>query len=119
LHLHIKEISPVSGQLFRVSKMGGLFSYFRGLLGSREMRILILGLDGAGEGTMYTVLSVPKPLTNLLPYLYLTAGLRISDPTFSLKCGSGFSFTLFNVDPDPAVLFSADPDPILLTKVIP
>ena len=29
--------------------MGGLFSYFRGLLGSREMRILILGLDGAGR----------------------------------------------------------------------
>jgi hypothetical protein len=35
--------------------MGGLFSYFRGLLGSREMRILILGLDGAGEGKVYTV----------------------------------------------------------------
>merc|ERR1711973_33064 len=32
--------------------MGGLLSYFRGLLGSREMRILILGLDGAGKTTI-------------------------------------------------------------------
>ena len=31
---------------------GGLLSYFRGLLGSREMRILILGLDGAGKTTI-------------------------------------------------------------------
>ena len=28
---------------------GGLMSYFRGLFGQREMRILILGLDGAGK----------------------------------------------------------------------
>ena len=32
--------------------MGGLFSYFRNLIGSREMRILILGLDGAGKTTI-------------------------------------------------------------------
>ncbi|EFN82659.1 GTP-binding ADP-ribosylation factor-like protein 1 protein [Harpegnathos saltator] len=31
---------------------GGLLSYFRNLLGSREMRILILGLDGAGKTTI-------------------------------------------------------------------
>eukprot|EP00095_Tigriopus_kingsejongensis_P012664 maker-scaffold22_size673200-snap-gene-1.15 protein:Tk12664 transcript:maker-scaffold22_size673200-snap-gene-1.15-mRNA-1 annotation:"adp-ribosylation arf" len=32
--------------------MGGVMSYFRGLFGSREMRILILGLDGAGKTTL-------------------------------------------------------------------
>jgi hypothetical protein len=34
------------------SNLGGLLSYFRNLLGSREMRILILGLDGAGKTTI-------------------------------------------------------------------
>lgn len=32
--------------------LGGMLSYFRNLLGSREMRILILGLDGAGKTTI-------------------------------------------------------------------
>ena len=41
--------------------MGGLFSYFKGLFGSREMRILILGLDGAGKTTLLYRLQV---LTN-------------------------------------------------------
>jgi len=38
--------------------MGGLFSYFRNLFGSREMRILILGLDGAGKTTLLYRLQV-------------------------------------------------------------
>ena len=38
--------------------MGGLFSYFKGLFGSREMRILILGLDGAGKTTLLYRLQV-------------------------------------------------------------
>lgn len=38
--------------------MGGLMSYFRGLFGSREMRILILGLDGAGKTTLLYRLQV-------------------------------------------------------------
>lgn len=36
--------------------MGGVLSYFRGLLGSREMRILILGLDGAGKNIYFFLL---------------------------------------------------------------
>ncbi len=32
--------------------MGGLVSYFKSLFGSKEMRILILGLDGAGKTTI-------------------------------------------------------------------
>ena len=38
--------------------MGGLMSYFKGLFGSREMRILILGLDGAGKTTLLYRLQV-------------------------------------------------------------
>nr|ACO15115.1 GTP-binding ADP-ribosylation factor homolog 1 protein [Caligus clemensi] len=32
--------------------MGGVLSYFRGLFGGKETRILILGLDGAGKTTL-------------------------------------------------------------------
>ena len=38
--------------------VGGLLSYFRNLIGSREMRILILGLDGAGKTTILYRLQV-------------------------------------------------------------
>ena len=38
--------------------MGGFMSYFRNLFGSREMRILILGLDGAGKTTLLYRLQV-------------------------------------------------------------
>ena len=42
--------------------MGGLFSYFKSLLGSREMRILILGLDGAGKTTLLYRLQVSQSI---------------------------------------------------------
>jgi len=45
--------------------MGGLFSYFRGLLGSREMRILILGLDGAGKTTILYRLQAGEVVTTI------------------------------------------------------
>ena len=38
--------------------MGGLLSYFKGLFGSKELRILILGLDGAGKTTLLYRLQV-------------------------------------------------------------
>lgn len=38
--------------------MGGFFSYFSGLFGSKERRILILGLDGAGKTTILYRLQV-------------------------------------------------------------
>ena len=43
--------------------MGGLFSYFRNLIGSKEMRILILGLDGAGKTQLLKTLLKPTLMT--------------------------------------------------------
>ena len=45
--------------------MGGLFSYFRNLIGSREMRILILGLDGAGKTTIQYRLQAGEVVTTI------------------------------------------------------
>lgn len=47
----------------RFAFAGGLISYFRGLIGSREMRILILGLDGAGKTTILYRLQVGEVVT--------------------------------------------------------
>jgi len=44
---------------------GGLFSYFSGLFGSRERRILILGLDGAGKTTILYRLQVGEVVTTI------------------------------------------------------
>ncbi|UYV73439.1 ARL1 [Cordylochernes scorpioides] len=44
---------------------GNLLSYFRSLLGSREMRILILGLDGAGKTTILYQLQVGEVVTTI------------------------------------------------------
>ncbi|KAF5289113.1 hypothetical protein FQA39_LY15215 [Lamprigera yunnana] len=45
--------------------VSGLLSYFRGLFGSREMRILILGLDGAGKTTILYRLQVGEVVTTI------------------------------------------------------
>ena len=45
--------------------MGGLFSYFRNLIGSKEMRILILGLDGAGKTTILYRLQAGEVVTTI------------------------------------------------------
>jgi len=44
---------------------GGLFSYFSGLFGTRERRILILGLDGAGKTTILYRLQVGEVVTTI------------------------------------------------------
>lgn len=44
---------------------GGLLSYFKSLLGAREMRILILGLDGAGKTTILYRLQVGEVVTTI------------------------------------------------------
>lgn len=45
--------------------MGNLLSYFKSLFGSREMRILILGLDGAGKTTILYRLQVGEVVTTI------------------------------------------------------
>ena len=49
----------------RTLNMGGIMSYFRGFFGSREMRILILGLDGAGKTTLLYRLQVGEVVTTI------------------------------------------------------
>lgn len=56
---------------------GGLVSYFRGLLGSREMRILILGLDGAGKTTILYRLQVGEVVTTIP-----TIGFNVEQVTY-------------------------------------
>merc|ERR1711973_424503 len=57
--------------------MGGLLSYFRGLLGSKEMRILILGLDGAGKTTILYRLQVGEVVTTIP-----TIGFNVESVTY-------------------------------------
>ncbi|KAL8584880.1 Arf GTPase arl1 [Nucella lapillus] len=45
--------------------MGGLFSYFSDFLKTRERRILILGLDGAGKTTILYRLQVGEVVTTI------------------------------------------------------
>ncbi|XP_064599573.1 ADP-ribosylation factor-like protein 1 [Liolophura sinensis] len=45
--------------------MGGLISYFSQLFGTRERRILILGLDGAGKTTILYRLQVGEVVTTI------------------------------------------------------
>eukprot|EP00096_Caligus_rogercresseyi_P001090 TRINITY_DN1169_c0_g1_i1.p1 TRINITY_DN1169_c0_g1~~TRINITY_DN1169_c0_g1_i1.p1 ORF type:complete len:181 (-),score=60.06 TRINITY_DN1169_c0_g1_i1:105-647(-) len=45
--------------------MGGVLSYFRGLFGSRETRILVLGLDGAGKTTLLYRLQVGEVVSTI------------------------------------------------------
>ena len=48
--------------------MGGLFSYFKSLIGSKEMRILILGLDGAGKTTILYRLQAGEVVTTITTF---------------------------------------------------
>jgi len=45
--------------------MGAVYSYFRSLIGQRELRILILGLDGAGKTTILYRLQVGEVVTTI------------------------------------------------------
>lgn len=56
---------------------GGMISYFKGLLGNREMRILILGLDGAGKTTILYRLQVGEVVTTIP-----TIGFNVEQVTY-------------------------------------
>ncbi|GFX38830.1 ADP-ribosylation factor-like protein 1 [Trichonephila clavipes] len=55
----------------------GILSYFKSLLGSREMRILILGLDGAGKTTILYRLQVGEVVTTIP-----TIGFNVEQVTY-------------------------------------
>ncbi|VDN57369.1 unnamed protein product [Dracunculus medinensis] len=57
--------------------MGGVLSYFRGLFGQKELRILILGLDGAGKTTILYRLQVGEVVTTIP-----TIGFNVEQVTY-------------------------------------
>lgn len=82
-----KHVSMVFASMFSLSLAsmlmlcfplpGALLSYFRGLIGSREMRILILGLDGAGKTTILYRLQVGEVVTTIP-----TIGFNVEQVTY-------------------------------------
>lgn len=60
-----------------VQIVGVLFSYFKSLIGTREMRILILGLDGAGKTTILYRLQVGEVVTTIP-----TIGFNVEQVTY-------------------------------------
>ncbi|KAK8394533.1 hypothetical protein O3P69_006597 [Scylla paramamosain] len=68
---------------------GALLSYFRGLIGSREMRILILGLDGAGKTTILYRLQVGEVVTTIP-----TIGFNVEQVTYK-----NLRFQVWDLDP--------------------
>ncbi|CAG0900296.1 unnamed protein product [Darwinula stevensoni] len=62
--------------------MGGLLSYFKSLFGSREMRILILGLDGAGKTTILYRQVSPEILVGEVVTTIPTIGFNVEQVTY-------------------------------------
>ncbi|CAG7833622.1 unnamed protein product [Allacma fusca] len=57
--------------------MGGIMSFLKNLMGGREMRILILGLDGAGKTTILYRLQVGEVVTTIP-----TIGFNVEQVTY-------------------------------------
>merc|ERR1712183_69361 len=57
--------------------MGGIMSLFSGLFGTKERRILILGLDGAGKTTILYRLQVGEVVTTIP-----TIGFNVESVTY-------------------------------------
>ncbi|XP_074604438.1 ADP ribosylation factor-like 1 [Brevipalpus obovatus] len=57
--------------------MGAVISYFRSLLGQRDLRILILGLDGAGKTTILYRLQAGEVVTTIP-----TIGFNVEQVTY-------------------------------------
>ncbi|XP_015372025.1 PREDICTED: ADP-ribosylation factor-like protein 1 [Diuraphis noxia] len=57
--------------------MGGFYSYFKNLFGEKELRILILGLDGAGKTTILYRLQVGEVVTTIP-----TIGFNVEQVTY-------------------------------------
>ena len=80
--------------------MGGLLSMFSGLFGSKERRILILGLDGAGKTTILYRLQVSEVVTtiptigfNVETVQYKNLKFQVWDLGKNLHCSLCLAFT--------------------------
>lgn len=70
--------------------MGNVFEkLFNSLFGKKEMRILMLGLDGVGKTTMLYKLKLGKTV-NTVP----TTGMLTTCGKTSLQCGLLYSYVL-------------------------
>ncbi|VEL30286.1 unnamed protein product [Protopolystoma xenopodis] len=59
--------------------MGGLISYLSRMFGTRERRILILGLDGAGKTTILYRLQVGEVVTTIPNFLMISCDTYLWD----------------------------------------
>ncbi|KAF3859483.1 hypothetical protein F7725_021882 [Dissostichus mawsoni] len=93
--------------------MGGFFSsLFSGLFGTREMRILILGLDGAGKTTILYRLQVGEVVTTIP-----TIGFNVETVTYrNLKFQALLAVLLLNTDAVIYVVDSSDRDRMGISK---
>jgi ADP-ribosylation factor-like protein 1 len=65
--------------------VGNVFGYLRSLLGSREMRILILGLDGAGKTTILYRLQVGEVVTTIPTIGFNVEQVQYKNITFQVR----------------------------------
>lgn len=75
--MYVLSLFGTTASVIFISLPGALLSYFRGLIGSREMRILILGLDGAGKTTILYRLQVGEVVTTIP-----TIGFNVEQVTY-------------------------------------
>ncbi|CAG0914629.1 unnamed protein product [Notodromas monacha] len=102
--------------------MGGLLSYFKGLFGSKEMRILILGLDGAGKTTILyrlvgeVVTTIPTIGFNVEQVTYKNLKFQVWDLGGQTSIRPYWRCYYSNTDAIIYVVDSADKDRIGISK---
>jgi len=68
--------------------LGNIWGYLRSLVGSREMRILILGLDGAGKTTILYRLQVGEVVTTIPTIGFNVEQVNYQNITFQVRAGA-------------------------------
>jgi len=76
-HLSLKILNVSVLKIVNYNFSGGFYSYFKSLFGEKELRILILGLDGAGKTTILYRLQVGEVVTTIP-----TIGFNVEQVTY-------------------------------------